>query len=94
MLCCCETRQAREYVPEQTFQCYGQRWAVTLRVIPVASGDVIAEVAEKFSIEPEVVAAHVRDERRVRLEHDARRASSMVDDGSYWTLAMVGSSEN
>ncbi len=45
MLCCCETRQAREYVPEQTFQCYGQRWAVTLRVIPVASGDVIAEVA-------------------------------------------------
>lgn len=33
------------YASEQTFQCYGQLWAVALRVIPVQAGDVIAEVA-------------------------------------------------
>lgn len=32
------------YASEQTFQCYGQLWAVALRVIPVAAGEVIAEV--------------------------------------------------
>ncbi|HRI50164.1 MAG TPA: hypothetical protein PLW65_08280 [Pseudomonadota bacterium] len=32
------------YAAERTFQCYGQLWAVALRVIPAESGEVIADV--------------------------------------------------
>jgi len=32
------------YASDQTFQCYGQLWAVALRVIPIESGVVMADV--------------------------------------------------